>query len=43
MESLPVMNNVHELAWERADCDWCGADESQVVFRGPDRLEGLPG
>jgi 2-polyprenyl-3-methyl-5-hydroxy-6-metoxy-1,4-benzoquinol methylase len=32
-----------QLAWESCACDWCGSNESELVFVGPDRLEKLPG
>jgi len=31
------------LGWEECPCDWCGDCESESIFDGPDRLEGLPG
>lgn len=31
------------IVWEQCACDWCGTQESEPVFEGPDRLEGLPG
>jgi SAM-dependent methyltransferase len=31
------------LSWEDCACDWCGSTDSETVFKGPDRLEGLPG
>ncbi len=37
------MIRVEELSWEECACDWCGSADSQPVFAGPDRLEGLPG
>jgi len=33
----------HTLEWEECVCDWCGSNEHDSVFEGPDRLEGLPG
>lgn len=37
------MIQVEQLTWEECACDWCGSSDSQPVFSGPDRLEGLPG
>jgi len=31
------------LKWEETTCDWCGTAEGDLVFEGPDRLEGFPG
>src|SRR3990172_5725938 len=33
----------HVLHWEECICDWCGSSEQEQIFRGPDRLEKLPG
>lgn len=32
-----------QLTWENSTCDWCGSNETELVFEGPDRLEHLPG
>lgn len=29
--------------WEETTCDWCGSNESELLFEGPDRLMRLPG
>ena len=29
--------------WEETTCDWCGTNESELLFEGPDRLMHLPG
>ena len=29
--------------WEENNCDWCGSDQQEKYFDGPDRLEKLPG
>lgn len=31
------------LHWENCRCERCGAEESEWLFDGPDRLQGLPG
>lgn len=31
------------IQWEETSCDWCGSSESELLFKGPDRLEQLPG
>lgn len=37
----------HEIVipegFELSACDFCGSEDAEVVFRGPDRLLGLPG
>ena len=35
--------NLDQLIWEGCNCSWCGSKEFDLLFRGPDRLEGLPG
>ena len=35
--------NLAELQWEDAPCNWCGTEQSTLLFEGPDRLEKLPG
>ncbi len=37
------MNDPTAIVWEECACDICGHSDSQPVFQGPDRLEGLPG
>jgi len=37
------MDKLASLTWEDCACDWCGSTQSEPVFSGPDRLEGLPG
>ena len=37
------MNDPSAIVWEECACDICGRADSQPVFQGPDRLEGLPG
>lgn len=32
-----------QVEFETAACDFCGTEEAQVLFEGPDRLHGLPG
>lgn len=29
--------------WEETPCDWCGSNECELFFEGPDRLMRLPG
>ncbi|MCI0519616.1 MAG: class I SAM-dependent methyltransferase [Chloroflexi bacterium] len=31
------------IHWENSACDWCGSQETEALFRGPDRQHGLPG
>ena len=41
-----MMNSTEFLAkvkFETAPCDFCGTEEAQVLFEGPDRLHKLPG
>ncbi|MBU0512079.1 MAG: class I SAM-dependent methyltransferase, partial [Chloroflexi bacterium] len=33
----------NQLQWEDCTCAWCGSAASELIFEGPDRLEGLPG
>ncbi len=35
--------NPDAFPWEETPCDWCGSNETSLVFEGPDRLEHLPG
>ena len=35
--------NLDQLVWEGCNCSWCGSEEFDVIFSGPDRLECLPG
>lgn len=37
------MNTTDNLEWEENSCDWCGSTETEFIFKGPDRLERLPG
>lgn len=37
------MIDADKLQWEHTSCAWCGTTESNVVFKGPDRLHDLPG
>ena len=32
-----------ELEWKQVACDWCGSNDNELIFEGPDRLMGLPG
>ena len=35
--------NTEKLRWIDRPCDWCGSTEVELNFKGPDRLEHLPG
>ena len=37
------MTDMNGLQWEHTTCAWCGTTASDLVFKGPDRLHGLPG
>jgi 2-polyprenyl-3-methyl-5-hydroxy-6-metoxy-1,4-benzoquinol methylase len=32
-----------QLEWEEVKCAWCGSEQFDICFEGPDRLERLPG
>jgi SAM-dependent methyltransferase len=31
------------IHWEISACDWCGSQETETLFQGPDRAHDLPG
>jgi SAM-dependent methyltransferase len=37
------INQSNQLQWQDTVCDWCGTSAGELVFEGPDWLEGLPG
>jgi len=34
---------INQLQWEESACAWCGSTDDELIFKGPDRLHGLPG
>ena len=42
-EWLPRRVGDTMVHFERAPCNYCGCDEEEILFDGPDRLLGLPG
>jgi SAM-dependent methyltransferase len=34
---------MQQLSFEKTPCDWCGSNETRLIFTGPDLLLGLPG
>jgi 2-polyprenyl-3-methyl-5-hydroxy-6-metoxy-1,4-benzoquinol methylase len=41
--TLGWLNLMNRTEWIETTCDWCGTQGGDLVFEGPDRLEGLPG